>query len=67
MMKEIWIHKVNSFQTAEEFEDKYYLLKSPQERLSDIQLCRELYLKIKGKAYAGRKGLRRVLRIIKQA
>ena len=65
-MKKIWIHKADSFKEANEFDDRYYLLKSPKERLSDIQFCREMFLKIKGKASARRKGLRRFIRIIKQ-
>ncbi len=64
-MKRIWAHKSNSFKEANEFEAKYYSLESPQERLSDIQFCRETYFKLKGIPSAGRKGLRRVIRIIK--
>ena len=65
-MKEIWIHKTNSFEKAEEFEKRYYLFKSPEERLSDLQFCREQYLKMKGITDEGRKGLRRVFKVIKQ-
>lgn len=63
-MKKIWIHKTNSFKKAKEFEDRYYLLESPQERLSDMQFCREQYFKMKGMPNEGRKRLRRVVRVI---
>lgn len=63
-MKKIWIHKANSFKEAQEFEDRYYMEESPEERLSDIQFCREQYVRIKGIRNAGRKRLRRVIRVI---
>ena len=63
-MKKRWIHKANSFKEAQEFEDRYYMQKSPEERLSDIQFCREQYFRIKGTKNAGRKRLRRIIRII---
>ena len=66
-MKKIWVHKSYSFKEAQKFDDHYYMAESPSERLSDIQLCRELYFQLKGRKYAGRKGLRRVIRIIQQA
>ena len=66
-MKKIWIHKAHSFKEAEQFEDRYYIRESPSERLSDIQLCRELYFQLKGLKNARRKGLRRVVRVIQQA
>lgn len=65
-MKNIWLHKARSFKEAKEFEDKYYLLKTPSERLSDMQFCRDQYFKIKGIVDEGGKGLRRVIRIFKQ-
>lgn len=65
-MKKIWIHRAKSFKEAKEFEDKYYLLKTPSERLSDVQFCRDQYFKIKGSKDEDRKGLRRVIRIFKQ-
>lgn len=66
-MKKIWIHKARSFKEAEEFDDRYYMAESPSERLSDIQLCRELYFQLKGRKDESRKGLRRVIRVIQQA
>ncbi|MBL7131719.1 MAG: hypothetical protein ISS45_10050 [Candidatus Omnitrophica bacterium] len=65
-MKKIWAHKANSFKKAREHDEKYYLFKSPQERLSDIQFCRELYFKLKGLTDESREGFRRVIKIVKQ-
>lgn len=66
-MKKRFIHKASSFKEAEEYEDKYYACLSPEERLSDIQICREQYFLMKGISLSeSRKRLRRVLRIIKQ-
>jgi hypothetical protein len=63
--KKIIINKFTSFKEAEEWEDEYYLFKSKEERLSDIQYCREIYFKLLNKN-AGRKRFRRVFRVIKQ-
>lgn len=63
-MKKIWQQKHTSFKEAKEFDDIYYMSESPEERLSDIQFCREQYFKMKGIANEGRKRLRRVIRII---
>lgn len=60
-----WIHKSKSFKEAKRFEDRYYLSKSTQERLSDIQFCREQYFKLKD-IDESRKGLRRVIKVVKQ-
>ncbi len=76
-MKKVWAHKTDSFQKAEEFDEKYNLSRSPEERLSDVQFLREEYLKMnpapqggarvkKGLRNESRNGLRRVLKIIKQ-
>lgn len=65
LMKKIWIHKSYSFREANKFDEQYYLNQSPMERLSDVQFCREQYEKIKGQKHnAGRKRLRRVIKII---
>lgn len=63
MRKRIWVNIAHSFKEAEDFDDKYYFLMSPQERLSDVQFCREIYAKIKN---ASRRRFRRVIKIIKQ-
>ncbi len=65
-MKGIWVHKATSFKKAKEFEHRYYMRQSPAERLSDIQLCRELYFKMRGIADESRKRFRRIIRVIKQ-
>jgi hypothetical protein len=65
-MKKVWIHKTNSFEKAEELEERYHLFESPEQRLSDLQFCREQYLKMKGIKDESRKGLRRVIKVIKQ-
>ena len=66
-MAHIWMHRTNSFLKAKQFEWKIMLSSSPEERLNDIQLCREQYFKIRGLLHESRKRLRRVVRIIKQA
>ncbi len=64
-MRKIWIKKFNSFKEAERFEDEYYRKRSPEERLEDIQLCREMYFELKKiNLNACRKRLRRVFRVI---
>lgn len=54
----------NSFNEAKDGEDEYYLSLSYQERLSDLQFCREQYFKLK--PHEDRKGLRGFIKIIKQ-
>ena len=67
MKEKIWMNKSKSFMEAREFDDAYYLAQSPQERLETVQFLREEYEKIKKrKNYECGKGLRRVLRLIKQ-
>jgi hypothetical protein len=63
-MRKKWVHKTNSFKQAEDFENRLHMQASAQERLSDIQFCREQYFKLKGLSYAGRKRLRRIIKII---
>ena len=86
-MKKVWVHKTDSFRKAKEFDDRYNLSLSPEERLSDVQFLREEYLKMnpapqrgarvnpapqggarvkKGLRNESRKGLRRVLKVVKQ-
>ena len=64
-MDKIVINKAKSFKEAQEWQDNYYMSKTAKERLSDVQICRENYFKIK-RINAGRKRLRRVFRIVKQ-
>lgn len=65
-MKKVWIKKTKSFKAAAQFDIDYYLSMSPSERLDTMQLLREMVSKIKkGLKYErGRKGLRRVIKII---
>ena len=66
-MKKVWVNKVNSFKEAKDFEDRYYFSMTPEERLSNVQFCREEYLKIKKDALnEDRKRFRRLVKIIKQ-
>ena len=68
MKRKIWINKLNSFRKAEDFEVLYYLSMTPEERLTDVQLCRDEYLKIKKGVIlnASGKRLRKVIKLIKQ-
>ena len=64
-MRKIWINKANSFKKAEDFDNKYYFNLRASERLDIVQFLRESYFKIKGRtSNAGRKGLRRSVKII---
>lgn len=66
-MKKFWIKKANSFKEAERLDDEYYCLRTPEQRLSDIQLCRDIYFKLKGvDIYEIRKGLRRFFKVSEQ-
>lgn len=60
-----FVNVAHSFKEAEEWDDKYNASLTPEERLSDIQICRDNYLKIKG-INARRKRFSRVFRVIKQ-
>lgn len=64
-MKKWWIRNAYSFKEAEEFDDEYYRQRTSEERLEDIQFCREMYFRLKGiNINESRKRLRRVLRVI---
>ncbi len=65
MKKRAYIYKARSFKEAEEWEDNLYASLNTEERLSDIQVCREQYFIMKG-IDENRKRLRRVVRVIKQ-
>lgn len=65
-MKKVWVKKFNSFKEAEKFEDEYYRKMSPEDRLSDIQFCRQMYFKLKHiNIDEVRKGLRRFYKVVK--
>ena len=67
MKRDLWIKKTHFFKEAERLDDEYYIRESPEDRLSDIQFCREQYFIIKGiNIDESRRGLRRVFKVIKQ-
>ena len=66
-MKKVWVNKAYSFEDAERFDINYYLNMTGEERLDIMQFLRESYYKInKSLKNESRKGLRRVIKIIKQ-
>ncbi len=67
-MEKIWIKKSKSFKSASQFDIDYYLSKSSSERLETMQFLREIVHKFKkGSRYGkGRKGLRRVIKVIQK-
>ena len=68
MAQKIWVKKSDSFDEAQEFDESYYLSQSATERLETVQFLREEYRKLnKDQNHEGGKGLRRVLKLIKQA
>jgi hypothetical protein len=68
MNKTIWVNKVDSFSAAEKFDDEYYRTQTAVQRLDEMQFLREQYLKMNKEACdAHRKGLRRVIKVTKQA
>ena len=68
MNKRIWVNKSDSFEAAQDFDFEYYLSMSGEERLETVQFLRESHLKArKGSKHEGRKGLRRVIKVIQQA
>ncbi|MEW5900779.1 MAG: hypothetical protein AB1715_04885 [Acidobacteriota bacterium] len=67
MNKKVWARISNSFKEAQAFDRDYYLSMSQEERLDTVQILRERAAKLgKGKNFAGRKRLRRVIRIIQK-
>ena len=67
MKKRIWANKVDSFSAAEEFDKQYYREQTAAQRLDEMQFLREQYFKMNKEAGdAHRKGLRRVIGVIKQ-
>lgn len=67
-MKKWWIKKAKSWEEEERLDDEYYRLESPEQRLSDIQFCREMYFKLKRiNINESRRRLRRFFKVIQQA
>jgi len=68
MNKKIWVNKSDSFEAVQNFDFEYYFSMSGEERLETVQFLREEYYKVKkGSKHEGRKGLRRVIKVIQQA
>lgn len=66
-MKKIWVHKTNSFKSAKEFDEEYYLNMNSTQRLEIMQFLRKIYFKFnKNRKNEGRKGLRRAVKVIQQ-
>ncbi|MCK4248977.1 MAG: hypothetical protein KAV18_00760 [Candidatus Omnitrophica bacterium] len=64
--KKKWVvNKASSFEEAEAWDDEYQANLSQEERLSNIQICRDNYYKVIG-INAPRKRLSRVFRVVKQ-
>ena len=64
-MKNIWLHRASSYKNAKRYDEIMFFSSSSLQRLSDIQLCREQYFKLR-RLRENRKRLRRVIKIIKQ-
>ncbi len=65
-MKKPWLKKFKSFEEAEKADIEYYSQMSSEEKWDTMQFLRDTYYKFKGGKYEKGKGLRRVLKIIKQ-
>lgn len=66
-MKKTWVKKFSSFREAERFDINQCANMSPEEKWDTMQFLREAYYKFKGAKFEKGKGLRRVLKIFKQA
>lgn len=60
----IWVRKCKNFREANRYDIEYYLKMRPEERLEIVQMLREMRSKFTKNE--DRKGLRRVVRIVKQ-
>ena len=68
MTDKIWMKRAKSFSEAQEQDTDYYLNMSAQERLEIVQFLREQYPKFaRVKLSESGKGLRRTVRVVKQA
>lgn len=67
MIRKIWVKRPRSYVEAQQFDDSYYLSQSGTARLETVQFLREEFIKLhKDRNHESGKGLRRVLKIIKQ-
>lgn len=68
MKDKIWVNKADSFSAAEKFDEEYYRTQTAVQRLDEMQFLREQYFKMNKEACdAHRKGLRRIIKVTKQA
>lgn len=66
-MGKIWVHKADSFKSAENFDTHYYLKMSNVRRLETVQFLRAHYFKLHPRLQdESRKGLRRFLKVTQQ-
>lgn len=65
-MEKIWIRKFVSLEEAENFDVNYYMQLSSKERLDTMQYLREMHYKLIRGKNAGRKRLRRSVKVIQQ-
>ncbi|MDO8644625.1 MAG: hypothetical protein Q7S00_06655, partial [bacterium] len=65
-MKKVWIHRSQSFAEADRFDLDYYRTMGADKRLETMQYLRELGEKLKpGDPHGqGRKGLRRIIKVV---
>ena len=63
----LFVNKATSFQEAKAFDERYNASRTPEERVSDVQVLRELYFKMHNiNADEIRKRFRRTVRVLKQ-
>ncbi|MCM8777814.1 MAG: hypothetical protein NC905_06095 [Candidatus Omnitrophica bacterium] len=60
----IWVKKCKGLKKANRVDMEYYLKMKPEQRIETVQMLREMRFKLNGDE--DRKGLRRVVRIVKQ-
>lgn len=62
-----FVNKAKSFKEAEIFDEQYYMNRTPEECVSDVQVCREHYFKMHNiNADEIRKRFRRTVRVIRR-
>lgn len=62
-----FVNKAKSFKKAAAFDENYYMNRTPEECISDVQVCREHYFKMHNiNVDEIRKRFRRTVRVIKR-
>lgn len=62
-----FVNKAKSFKEAAAFDENYYAYRTPEECISDVQVCREQYFKMCNiNVHEIRKRFRRTVRVIKR-